>query len=608
MHKSIHKPTDHSLKKPDGPLPAEAAVHEDPSLAPWPTPFWPQGVARVIEGFERPLYSLLQDAAHNYPDQVYTIFQGAGQTFAQVQQAADKVAAFLHSQGVHKGDRVAIFLPNLPHYPPIFFGILKLGAICVTCNPMYTASELRYQLQDAGAKVVFCMDHPQFYATAQGAIQDTQVQTVVICNIKSYLPKTKAFLGGLLGKIPRASQHEPQHFQFDSIVQDTYSHPPEVPIDPTEDPALIIYTGGTTGVPKGAVLTHANFVYDVMAWDEWVRFPRHDGQGQERVQPGGEHCYLGVLPWYHIFGMTLCLIGACYSANRLVCIPDPRAGKPPFTEVLKAVERYRPTLLVAVPTIFSAFNTHPHLPKYDVSSLRACASGGAPLPQEVAKKFEQKTGAVIFEGYGLSETAPVIAGNPSDTSLRRFGSVGFAWPNTDIKIVDLDTGQMELPQGEDGEIAVHGPQVMQGYWRNSQANAAVFRDIGGRRYFLTGDIGHIDTQGYIVITDRKKDVVLVGGFNCYPREVEEVLYEHPKIAQAAVVGIPHPTSGEQVKAFVQLQAGEEATEQDILDFCQERLAGYKRPRSVEFRSELPTSAVGKVLRRVLRDEEISKRG
>jgi long-chain acyl-CoA synthetase len=552
------------------------------------------------------LYSLLHSAAERYPQQVYTIFQGAERTYAQVRETADKVAAFLHSKGVQKGDRVAIFLPNLPHYPPVFFGILKIGAICVTCNPLYTASELRYQLQDAGAKVVFCMDHPQFYPTAQSAIQDTEVETVVICNIKPYLPKAKAIAGGMLGKIPHAPSHDPNHILFDRILAQDAPQPPEVDIDPDLDPALIIYTGGTTGVPKGAVLTHSNFVYDVMAWDEWVRFPAPGGQGEEKVQPGGEHCYLGVLPWYHIFGMTLCLIGACYSASRLICIPDPRAGNPPFTEVLKAVQRFKPSLLVAVPTIFSAFINHPQLHKFDLRSIKACASGGAPLPQEVAKKFEQETGAVIFEGYGLSETAPVIAGNPSDISLRRFGSVGFPWPNTDIKIVDLDTGQMELAQGEDGEIAVHGPQVMQGYWRNPQANAAVFRDIAGRRYFLTGDIGHIDDDGYIVITDRKKDVILVGGFNCYPREVEEVLYEHPHVAQAAVVGIPHPTSGEQVKAFVQLKPGHETSEQEILDFCQQRLAGYKRPRSVEFRAELPTSAVGKVLRRVLRDQEIKK--
>jgi long-chain acyl-CoA synthetase len=229
------------------------------------------------------------------------------------------------------------------------------------------------------------------------------------------------------------------------------------------------------------------------------------------------------------------------------------------------------------------------------------------MPVEVAKRFEAKTGSIIFEGYGLSETSPVAAVNPTNAADRKFGSVGFPVPGTDIKIVDIDTGLEELPQGEDGEIAICGPQVMTGYWNKPEENQAVFREIDGRRFFLTGDIGHVDEDGYITITDRKKDLILVGGFNCYPREVEEILYTHPKISNAAVVGVPDPTSGEAVKAFIQLNPGEEATEEEILEFCKENMAGYKRPRTIEFRDDLPTSAVGKVLRRVLRDEELRKR-
>ncbi len=573
----------------------------------WPTTYWPKDVPRRITGFERPVFSILDEAAASYPDSVYTIFNGATRTFAQVKDSAERVATFLIARGVTKGDRVAIFLPNLPQYPEIYFGILKAGGVCVTCNPLYTHGELNYQLNDAGAKIVFCMDHPQFYPTAVKACEDSPVETVVICNIKSYLPRIKGAIGGMLGKIPKARDHQPGHVFYDDILARTSPNPPKPDLDPSHDLALIIYTGGTTGVPKGAALTHANFVYEVMALDEWVRIPHEEGKAREKPRKGGFHCFLGVLPWYHSFGMSLCLLGACATASRLICIPDPRAGKPPFSDVLKAVEQYRATLVVGVPTIYSAFVNHPHLGKYDLSSIMACASGGSPLPMELARQFEDKTGAVLFEGYGLSETAPVIAVNPCDTSLRRFGSVGFPWPNTDIKILDVDTGQIECAQGEDGEIGVCGPSVMEGYWRKPQANAEVFRDIDGHRYFLTGDIGHIDEDGYIVITDRKKDVILVGGFNCYPREVEEVLYEHPKVAQAAVIGIPNPKSGEEVKAFIQLRSNEQATEKEILDFCKERLAGYKRPRSVEFRNELPTSAVGKVLRRVLKDEELKKR-
>ena len=572
----------------------------------WSTPHWPEGVAHDISGYEKPLTSVLDDAARDYPDNIYTLFNDASRTYAQVRDTADRIAHFLVSKGIQKGDRVAIFLPNLPHYPAIFFGILKAGGICVTCNPLYTAPELNYQLNDAGAKALFCMDHSVFYPTTVDAVKKTAVETVVICNVKSYLPKLKGLIGGLLGKIPRAEKHEPGHFFFDDVVSAARPEPPEIQINPIEDPALIIYTGGTTGVPKGAVLTHANFVYDLMALDEWGRLIHTKGGVAEKMRHGGFHTYLGVLPWYHSFGLTVALLSACASGSRLICIPDPRAGNPPFTEVLKAVQRYKPTVMPAVPTIFVAFTNHPHIDQYDLTSLMGCFSGGAPLPPEVCKQFEEKTGAVIFEGYGLSETAPVASANPTNTTQRKIGTIGFPMPGTDIKAVDLDSGLTPLAQGEDGEIAISGPQVMQGYWNRPEENEAVFRDIEGRRYFLTGDIGHIDEDGYILITDRKKDMILVGGFNVYPRDVEDILFTHPKIALVAVVGVPDAKSGEAVKAFIELKPGESATEQEILDFCKKNMAGYKRPRFIEFRDAVPVSNVGKVLRRVLRDEEREK--
>ncbi len=572
----------------------------------WPTPYWPEGVPREISGYDKPVYSLLDETAQQFPNYTYTIFNGAKRTFSQVKNAADKIANFLYSQGIKKGDRVAIFLPNIPHYPEIYFGIIKAGAICVTCNPLYTASELNYQLNDSGAKLVFCMDHHQFYPTAVEAIKETDVETTVICNVKSYLPKIKGLMGSLMGKIPQAEKHEPGHLFYDDILKSYSTTPPKVDIDPSKDLALIIYTGGTTGLPKGAALVHSNLVSNVIAMEEWTRIP-HEPGGEPEKPRKGFHCFLGVLPFYHSFGMTTCMLGACSSASRLICVPDPRAGNPPFTEVLKLVNDFRPTMLIAVPTIFSAFVNHSKLDKFDLSSILACCSGGAPMPVELAKNFEEKTGSIIFEGYGLSETSPIVCANPSFKEKRKFGSVGFPVPSTNVKILDIETGSQELPQGEDGEIAVSGPQVMQGYWRRPQADAEVMRDIDGEKYFLTGDIGHIDENGYILITDRKKDVILVGGFNCYPREVEEILFQHPKVAQAAVIGVPDSKSGESVKAFVQLKEGEDATEQEILDFCKERLAGYKRPRSLEFRDELPVSAVGKVLRRKLKEEETEQK-
>jgi long-chain acyl-CoA synthetase len=573
---------------------------------PWHGPKWPEGVPHEVSGYGKPLFSILDGSARDYPDATYTIFQDATRTFTQVQHTADRVAHFLASRDIQKGDRVAIFLPNLPHYVEIFFGILKAGAVCVTCNPMYKVSELNFQLKDSGAKAVFVMDHPLFYPTAVQALEGTEVQTVVICNVKSYLPKVKAFLGSLLGKVHKADSHQPNHVLYDDILASP-SRAPEPNINPLQDGAVILYTGGTTGVPKGASLSHANLMSNIMSIQEWVRVVEEPGKPGQQIEKGNSHTYLGVLPWYHSFGLTLVMLWSCYSASRLVCIPDPRAGKPPFTDVLKAIEKYKATIVVAVPTIYSAVVNHPLRDRFDLTSIVGCGSGAAPLPVEVIKQFEEKTGAVIFEGYGLTETSPVVTINPTNLEQRKIGSVGLPFLNTDVKIVDLDTGLKELPQGEDGEIALSGPQIMIGYWNKPEANQAVFRDIEGKRFFLSGDIGHIDEEGFLVITDRKKDMIIVGGFNAYPREIEEVLYTHPKVALAAVVGVPDPHTGEAVKAFIQLKPGVEATEEEFLQFCKDTMAGYKRPKAVEFRESLPVSVVGKVLRRVLREEELKRR-
>lgn len=573
---------------------------------PWHGKNWPEGVSHEVTGYDAPLFSLLEETARDYPDATYTIFEGARRTYAQVRDAAYRVANFLASRGIGKGDSVAIFLPNIPQYPEVFFGILRAGATAVTCNPQYKASELKFQLKDAGAKGVFVMDHPDFYKLVKEAVEGTEVTTLVVCNVGPYLPKLKAFIGGLLGKIPTAGALAPGHVRFKDVMASSPPTPPQVKITPLEDLAIILYTGGTTGVPKGAALTHANIMSNAMNALQWINIVQTPGAPKEVIKRGGFHTFLGVLPWYHSFGMTLCLCCTAASASAVVCIPDPRAGNPPFTKVLEAVQKFKCTMVIGVPTIYSAFVNHPNLDGFDLSSIQACGSGGAPLPNEVIKQFEAKTGAVIFEGYGLTETSPMLTVNPTNLEQRRIGAVGLPLPGTDVKIVDMETGLKELPLGEDGEIAASGPQIMKGYWGRPEADEEVFRQIEGKRFFLTGDIGHIDEDGFIVITDRKKDLILVGGFNAYPKEIEEVLFTHPKVAGAAVIGKPDPRSGERVKAFIQLKEGETATEEEFLEFCKTRMAGYKRPREVEFRSELPTSAVGKVLRRVLKEEELNK--
>jgi len=569
----------------------------------WKTPFWPEGVAHDVTNYHYPLTQILDNAAKKYPDNVYTIFNGAFRTYAQVKDTADRIANFLESKGIKKGDKIAIFLPNIPHFPEVLFGILKAGAVAVNCNPVYTPAELRYQLKDSESKIVFCMDHPMFYANTLEAIKGTRIETVVVCNIKSYLPKIKAFIGGLLGKLPKAEKHDPGHFMFDDIVAASSPNPPKITFIPEEDTAIMLYTGGTTGVPKGAELTHTNFTYDLEACEEYFRLVHEKNAKPEKLRHGGYHTYLGVLPWYHSFGITSALLFSALSGSRLICIPDPRAGKPPFTGVLEAVQKYKPTFITAVPTIFIAFTNHPLLNKFDITSIMGCLSGGAPLPPEVCRQFEEKTGSIIFEAYGLTETAPAACINPSFKETRKIGSIGFPLPGTDVKILALDDSTKELPRGEDGELAICGPQVMKGYWKRPDANEEVFVTLGGKRYFLTGDIGNIDKNGYITITDRKKDMIIVGGFNVYPREVEDILYTHPKVELVAVVGIPDKKSGETVKAFIKPRAGVTITETEILDFCKDHMAGYKRPRIIEFRNEIPVSNVGKVLRRVLRDEE-----
>ena len=566
----------------------------------WKTPFWPEGVSRTIADYHYPLPRILDDTAQKYPEHTFTLFNGRARTYAQARDTANRVANFLGQYGIQKGDRVALFLPNIPQFPEIFFGILKAGAVCVSCNPMYTTSELNHQLSDSGARMIFCMDHSTIYDNTVAAIDQTDVETVVICNIKSYLPRAQAFIGGLLGKLPKASRHLPGHLNFDDIVADAAPSPPLVDIDPEKDTAVMLYTGGTTGVPKGAELTHTNFIYDLKAAHEFFQISHGPGESSESLRPGGEHTILGVLPWYHSFGLTGAMLFSVFSANKLVCIPDPRAGKPPFTDLLKTVVKYNPTFMPGVPTLFAAITTHPHLKKYDLSAIKACICAGAPMPPEVCRQFEEKTGAVLFEVYGLTETAPCVTSNPATRAHRKIGSIGFPIPGTDVKIVDIDTGTTTLSRGEEGELAVCGPQVMKGYWKRPDANAEIFKILDGKKYFLTGDIARIDEEGYLFITDRKKDMIIVSGFNVYPREIEDVLYSHPCVALAAVVGIPDEKQGEIVKAFVTLKPDHTVSEKELIDFCKERLTGYKRPRFIEFTDDLPMSNVGKVLRRALK--------
>ena len=575
----------------------------------WHKHKWPADVPRTLEYPKEPLFAMLDRSAEKSGNLPYTAWEGQSWTFSQVRDDANRIANFLASRGIKKGDRVAVFLPNTPHFPPVLFGSLKTGATVVTCNPMYKAGELNFQLKDSGALVVFVLDHPAFTPTCYEAIKNTAVKTVVVCNAKNFLPKAKAVLGGLLGKIPKSPYYQKDvTFFYGDIMTKNEPVAPKVDVDP-DDVAMVLYTGGTTGTPKGAALSHRNLVANVHQIYEWVNLAPEDIDAARKIEYGKE-VFVGALPWYHSYGLTLTLLISTNYADQLVCVPDPRAGKPPLTDLLKALEKYKGTIFNCVPALYAGVVNHPDVKKYNLRSIKICSSGAAPLPPELAKRFEEVTGAILFEGYGLSETSPVTHINPTNRRDRKFGSIGLPISDTIAKILDVETGTREIPVKETGELAVHGPQVMKGYWNKPQETESVMREIDGRRFFLTGDIGYMDEEGYFIISDRKKQMINVGGLKAYPREIEDMFYEHPKVKMVAAIGVPREDepSNEFVKAFVVLKDGVKATPEEFIDWARTRMAGYKRPREVEFRDSLPLSNVGKVLHRVLREEELRKRG
>jgi len=570
---------------------------------------WPENAATTIDYPEEPLFDMLDRSARQSGDLTYTVFMGKTQTFKEVKEHSDRIANFLARKGIKQGDSVAIFLPNVPHFPAIFFGILKTGAKVVTCNPMYKAGELNYQLTDTDSKIVFALDHPTFTPTAYEAIKGTDVHTVIVCSIKPFLSKVKAVIGGLLGKVPKSPYYEEDKTLFYEDILTKYEPtPPQVDINP-RDTAVLIYTGGTTGTPKGAELSHYNLTSNVLQIAEWVYLKEED-TGRDGGVRYGEEVYVGAIPWYHSYGMTLSMLSATWFAGQLVAIPDPRAGDPPLSDLLADLEKTKCTVFNCVPALYAGIANHPNVGKYDLSEISICGSGAAPLPPEVAKAFETVTGAILFEGYGLTETSPVTHINPTNKKYRKFGSIGIPLSDTICKIVDIETGTKEMPIGEIGEIAIHGPQVFSGYWRKPEETENVMRDFGGKRFFLTGDVGHMDENGYTFISDRKKQMINVGGMKAYPREIEDILFTHPKVKMAAAVGIPRDDdpSNEFVKAFIQLKEGETAIPEEFIEWARGKMAGYKRPREVKIVESLPLSNVGKVLRRVLLEEELKERG
>jgi long-chain acyl-CoA synthetase len=544
---------------------------------------YPPGVPEHVELPKASLAGLLEDAARDFPHAPALHFEGRTTSYAQLDAQARRFSGVLAQMGVGRGTRVGLVLPNCPQAVVALFGALRLGATVVQNNPLYTERELAYQLADAGVEVLVCLDLT--YERVKALRSRTAIREVIVTSLLDELPGVKRVFAPYTRKGKAASaaigRDEPVK-RWRELLGAAPAAPEQVEVDADRDLALLQYTGGTTGVSKGVMLTHANLranVEQVRAW-----FPDAD--------PGRE-VMMAVLPFFHVYGLTVCLLLGLRLGAALVLIP-----RFDLDGVLAAVDKYRPTLFPGVPTMYVAINNAVSKGGHDLSSIKACLSGAAALPLEVAERFERFSGGRLVEGYGLSETSPVAIANPI-YGKRKAGTIGMPIPDTLARVADPEDPGRTMPAGEPGELALAGPQVMLGYWNRPDETAQVLRD----GWLLTGDMAVMDEEGYFSIVDRKKDMIIAGGYNIYPREVEEILYEHPKILEVAVAGVPDSYRGEVVKAFVVLRSGEQATTDEIREFAKARLAGYKVPRSVEFRDDLPKTMIGKVLRRALVEEE-----
>jgi len=548
--------------------------------------FWPKGVPQHIEYPEVPLFEFLRKTAEKHPNNTAIVYFDREMTYKELDLVTDKFATALNGLGVKKGDKVAIFLPNIPQFVISYYGAIKIGAIETAISPLYKEREVEHQLNDSEAETIVVLD--LLYPIVEKVWEKTGLKRVIVTSLKEYMPTAKAFLGSLLKKIPSHKvERKPNVYFFQELVSKYEANPPKVEINPKEDLVALQYTGGTTGTSKGAMLTHMNLVSNAVMCAEWL-------QGID-----AKETFLSVLPLFHIYGMTTGMNAPIYLAGKMVMLPRFDA-----VSTFQAIQKYKVTVFCGAPTMYAMLLSHPDLGKYNCTSVRFCISGSAPLPPEVQKKFMKVIGGVLVEGYGLTESSPVTHCNPLDRSMKtvRVGSIGLPWPDTDAKIMDMETGEKELGPGEIGELVVKGPQVMKGYWKMPEETAAVLR--GGWLY--TGDIGKMDEDGYFYITDRKKDLIKYKGYSVYPREIEDVLYEHPAVKLCGVIGKQDPVAGEIPKAFIVLKEGMTATEKEIKDFVNEKVAPYKAIREVEFRTELPMTLVGKVLRRVLQEEERKK--
>jgi long-chain acyl-CoA synthetase len=554
---------------------------------PW-VRFYEPDVPEHLAYRELSLGAVLAETARNFPDHTALLYYGKRISYAELDRLASRFSRALIGLGIKQGDRVALMLPNIPQMVIAYYGTLRAGAIAVATNPLYHAHELEVQLNDSGAETLVAVD--MFHPVIAQAMPKTKIRRLILCGIEDYLPFPLNILYPIKARLEKqwvTVKRVPPIHDFLGLLR-TAGDSGTLPAVAPDDIAILQYTGGTTGIPKGAVLSHRNLTVNALQCRAWLT-----------VRNEGEDRLLAVIPFFHVYGMTTAMNLGILIGAELILVP-----KFHTKEVLSFITKYRPTIFPGIQAMYQAIGHYPKIGKYDLTSVKAAISGAGPLMREVQERFESLTHSRIVEGYGLSEASPVTHANPI-FGRRKIGTIGLPWPDTDAKIVDLATGNRELPVGEAGELVVRGPQVMREYWNKPDETAAALR--GG--WLHTGDIATRDEEGYFTIVDRIKDMIKTVGENVYPREIEETLFTHPKIKDAVVIGIPHEEfMGERIKAFVVLKEGQTATEREIIEFCKQELSKFKVPKEVEFRQQLPKTLVGKVLRRVLREEERQKLG
>ncbi len=534
---------------------------------------WPAEVPKNLSYPLVPLQQILHESAKKFPAEVAITYGERDITYSQLDLLSNQFANALANLGAKKGGRVALFLPNIPQFVIAYFGALKAGAVVTAMSPLHREREVEYQLNDSGAQTIVALN--SLYPIIEKVREKTQLKSIIITDLNEY------------GSETAHPSSIPNTLSFKQLIDAAAQNHPNVQFNPCEDLAALQYTGGTTGTPKAAMLTHMNLLSNATAFATWIRGDT------------AKETFLTALPLFHIYGMTTSMNVPLCLAAKMVLLPrfDPLTA-------LEAIQRHRVTVFCGVPTMYAVLLAHPALSGFDLTSIRVCISGASSLPPQVQKRFMEITGGFLAEGYGLSEASPVTHCTPVDRTMRtvRIGSIGLPLPDTDACIFDLETGTKTLSAGETGELAVKGPQVMKGYWHSDAETANVLRN----GWLYTGDIARMDENGYFYITDRKKDLIKYKDYSVYPRELEDVLYEHPSVKLCAVVGKPDCVAGEVPKAFVVLKEDASAAEAELMGFVNGKVAPYKAIRELEFRKELPVSSAGKVLRRVLQEEEKNK--